>query len=287
MGLKNYKEWIKLDEEFYYRDVSTFQFLRQWIFDKGIQEIIDYADILNEPDYIEHEGPILNEINYFEKFLNVLGGDARGESKAAEDLVAILLKGNNSNVQGEADTIFSDVTLKDGEKISVKASKKLGFIEVLNSTKIKTNQILSIIFSNGLSSVSDKQKEIFFAKLADPQAMQQVRPIGSYSIAACYKKGNDFVVEKTNAVSGEDLKLAYMANVNNPKIKGDNKGRVSADAVLQNILGFKPSQRFVIKGMTNAEITKISSERKIILQKIELLPTSDLRSIAYDYDIFF
>ena len=281
MSLKNYEGWMKLDEAL--SNGGSFQFLAEWISKKGTSSVVNYSDILNDPAYKANEGGILNEINFFEHLLDVLDKDAREVSKLAEDLVAILLQGSNSNSYGEADTIFSDVTLKNGEKISVKASKDAGFNKVLTSSRIKSNQILSIVFTDGISAVSDKQKDEYFGLLADPVAMEKVKPNGSYSIAACYKSGPDFIVEKTNAVSGDELKKACMNNIE--KLKGDTKGRLSAVEVIQNILGFKPnaSSTYTIKGISGSDIANIASERKIILKAIENLPTTDLRNIATEY----
>jgi len=279
MSLKNYENWMKLDEAL--SSGASFQFLAEWVSKKGTAPVINYGDILNDPAYKANEGGILNEINFFEHLLDVLDKDAREVSKLAEDLVAILLQGSNSNSYGEADTIFSDVTLKNGEKISVKASKEMGFNKVLTSSRIKSNQILSIIFTDGMSAVSDKQKDEYFAQLADPEAMKKINPNGSYSIAACYKSGPDFVVEKTNAVTGSELMKACMNNLD--KIKGDTKGRLSAVDVIQNVLGFKPKDTYTIKGISGSDIAQIATERKIILKAIENLPTADLRNIASEY----
>jgi hypothetical protein len=283
MSLKNYSNWMKLDESL--SNGGSFQFLAEWVSKKGISSVINYGDILNDPAYKENEGGILNEINFFERLLDVLDKDAREVSKLAEDLVSILLQGSNSNTYGEADTIFSDVTLNNGEKVSVKASKDAGFNKVLTSSRIKSNQILSIVFTDGISAVSDKQKDEYFGLLADPVAMEKVKPNGSYSIAACYKKGPDFIVEKTNAVSGEELKKACMNNLD--KIKGDAKGRLSGVEVIQNVLGFKPSSSFTytIKGISGSDIAKLAAERKIILKAIENLPTVELRNIASEYHL--
>jgi hypothetical protein len=283
MSLKNYSNWMKLDESL--SNGGSFQFLAEWVSKKGISSVINYSDILNDPAYKENEGGILNEINFFERLLDVLDKDAREVSKLAEDLVSILLQGSNSNTYGEADTIFSDVTLNNGEKVSVKASKDAGFNKVLTSSRIKSNQILSIVFTDGISAVSDKQKDEYFGLLADPVAMEKVKPNGSYSIAACYKKGPDFIVEKTNAVSGEELKKACMNNLD--KIKGDAKGRLSGVEVIQNVLGFKPSSSFTytIKGISGSDIAKLAAERKIILKAIENLPTVELRNIASEYHL--
>lgn len=277
MSLRNFDSWMKLNEAL--SNGAQFQFLATWINKNGIATEVDYSKIINDPAYKANEGAVLNEINFFEHLLDVLDKDAREVSKLTEDLVAILLQGSNSNAYGEADTIFSDVTLKNGEKISVKASKDAGFNKVLGSSKIKVNQIFSIIFTDGISPVSDKQKEEYLNRIIDQKDLP--KPSGMYSIAACYKSGADFIVEKTNAVSGADLLAACIKNPD--KIVGDNKGRLSAVDSLQNVLGFKPTQTFKIKGISGSDIANIAAERKIILKQIENLPTADLRNIAAEY----
>lgn len=279
MSLKDYNSWRSVNEA---TATKSFQFLEAYVNGGGNTKVINYGDILNDKANEKNEGAVLNEINFFDHLLSVLDKDAREVSKYTEDLVAIILKGDNSNTYGEADTIFSDVTMSTGEKVSVKASKQVGFNKVLTSSRIKVNQILSIIYSGGLSPISDKQKEQYFAELKEGKG-PAVAPSGTYSIAACYKSGNDFVIEKTVALSGKELLDNFIKNVD--KLHGDAKGRLSAGDAIQNILGFKPSQTFVLKGISGSDIQKIANERKIILKAIENLPTNDLRQIATEYRI--
>jgi hypothetical protein len=279
MSLKNYNSWMELNES---TSAKSFQYLEAYVNSGGNTKVVNYSDILNDKANALNEGAVLNEINFFEHLLDVLDKDAREVSKYTEDLVAILLKGSNSNNYGEADTIFSDVTMPNGEKVSVKSSKQVGFMKVLGSSRIKVNQIFSIIYSGGLSPVSDKEKDQYFIDLA-AGIRPKVEPSGTYSIAACYKSGNDFVVEKTTAVSGKDLLTSFINNVD--KLHGDNKGRLGAGDALQNILGFKPTETYTIKGISGSDIQKLAGERKIILKAIENLPTKDLRNIATEYRI--
>ena len=279
MSLKNYNSWMELNES---TATKSFQYLEAYVNSGGNTKVVNYSDILNDKANAANEGAVLNEINFFEHLLDVLDKDAREVSKYTEDLVAILLKGSNSNSYGEADTIFSDVTMPNGEKVSVKSSKQVGFMKVLGSSRIKVNQIFSIIYSGGLSPVSDKEKDQYFVDLS-AGIRPKVEPAGLYSIAACYKSGNDFVVEKTVAVSGKDLLTSFINNVD--KLHGDNKGRLGAGDALQNILGFKPTETFTIKGISGSDIQKLAGERKVILKAIENLPTKDLRDIAAEYQI--
>jgi hypothetical protein len=279
MSLKDYNSWMSVNEG---TATKSFQYLEAYVNSGGNTKVINYGDILNDKANAKNEGAVLNEINFFENLLNVLDKDAREVSKYTEDLVAIILKGDNSNTYGEADTIFSDVTMSNGEKVSVKSSKQIGFNKVLTSSRIKVNQILSIIYSGGLSPISDKQKEQYFAELKEGKG-PAVKPAGLYSIAACYKSGNDFVIEKTVAVSGVDLLDTFIKNVD--KLHGDAKGRLSAANDIQSILGFKPANTFIIKGISGSDIQKLADERKIILKAIENLPTNDLRDIATEYHI--
>lgn len=279
MSLKNYNSWMALNES---ASAKSFQYLEAYVNTGGNTVVVNYSDILNDKNNAKNEGAILNEINFFEHLLEVLDKDAREVSKYTEDLVAILLKGSNSNNYGEADTIFSDVTMKNGEKVSVKSSKQVGFNKVLTSSRIKVNQIFSIIYSNGLSPVSDKEKEQYFVDLAAGKK-PAVEPSGTYSIAACYKSGNDFVVEKTVAITGKELLNSFIKNVD--KLHGDTKGRLSAGEALQNILGFKPTETYTIKGISGSDVQKLANERKIILKAIENLPTPDLRQIATEFHI--
>ncbi len=261
---------------------TNFQYLEKHINQlSGIPTEINYVDLLNDPKNKDNEGAILNEINFFIDVLNHLDSDSRKISDLAERLVEIVLKGKNTNTPGEPDTIFSDVTLFDGERVSVKASKKAGYSGVLGFSKIKINQILSIIFDNGLSSVTDKQREIYIQRLRDKKDLPN--PSGTYSIAACYKKNNDFIIEKSVAISGKELLNTYVANPD--KITYDGKGRISAVEVLQNVLGFKPTTTYVIKGISDAEVIKLATDRKIILKKIESLTTPDLKKIEKQFNL--
>lgn len=274
MGLLKYHQFLLESAQF-----GSFQILQSFVGTNGLSgNVIDYGAILNDEKFKQNEGAVLNEINFFEHLLDFLGKDAREVSKEAENLVAILLGGSNSNEYDAADTIFSDVDMKNGERVSVKASKENTFMKVLNSSRIKSNQLLSIIFKDGLSAISDNEKPEMFARL---ESGDVPKGSGSFSIAACYKSGADFVMEKSAAVSLDDLVASCRKNLD--KIKGDNKGRIAAGTIVE--LGFKPEQTYTIKGISSDDIKKIADERKIILKKIEILPTADLRNIAQQFHL--
>jgi hypothetical protein len=274
MGLLKYHQFLLESAQF-----GSFQILQSFVGANGLSgNVIDYGTILNDEKFKQNEGAVLNEINFFEHLLDFLGKDAREVSKEAENLVAILLGGNNSNEYDAADTIFSDVDLKSGERVSVKASKENTFMKVLNSSRIKSNQLLSIIFKDGLSAISDNEKPEMFARL---ESGDVPKGSGAFSIAACYKSGPDFVMEKSAAVTLDTLVANCRKNID--KIKGDNKGRIAAGTIVE--LGFKPEITYTIKGISGADIKKIADERKIILKKIEILPTADLRNIAQQFHL--
>ena len=274
MGLLNYHQFLLESTQF-----GSFQILQSYVGANGLSgSEVDYASILNDNKFKQNEGAVLNEINFFEHLLDFLGKDAREVSREAENLVGVLLGGSNSNQYDAADTIFSDVDLRNGEKVSVKASKENTYMKVLNSSRIKSNQLLSIIFKDGLSPISDNEKPELFAKLAKGEVPNSS---GQFSIAACYKSGPNFVVEKSAAVSFSELVANCQKNIE--KIKGDAKGRIAAGTIVE--IGFKPVKSYTIKGISSDDIKKIADERKVILKKIEIMPTTDLRHIAKEFQL--
>jgi hypothetical protein len=233
------------------------------------------------------EAAILNEIQAFEDFLKKIGDSARGDvATESEDLVAIILGGSNSNVLGEADTIFSDVTMPNGEKVSVKTSNSPGFTKVLSNSPIKVQQLMSVILEGGDKAITKQDENYFMGKLeTNPdELIKRVQNDNSlFSIAAAYKFGVDYVVEKSVALTKKQILEGLLKNVDQvKKYLSSNKGRISTVAgFLMGDLGFSVSAKYTIKGVSESDIGKLAKERKIILKNIEKkVSTPDLRNIA-------
>jgi len=251
---------------------------------------VDYKDIFDKaagaggPD-----AAILNEIQGFEDFLTQIGSSASGDvATQSENLVAIILTGSeqaNSNTDGEAATIFSDVTLASGEKVSVKTSNKPGFTGVLGNSRIKVQQLISVIMSSGISSVTDKEKDDFMTKLeSDPQSLKDFvsKDTGLYSIAAAYKSGVDYVVEKSAALTRLQILEGLLTDVALVKGYVSKKGEISTvDGFLMKGIGFSVAATYKIKGVSLTELGTLANERGIILNNIKKkVSTPDLRTIA-------
>lgn len=269
---------------------SNYTYLSNFIGKSGMNagSVVDYKAIFDKAT--KEGGPeaaILNEIQSFEDFLKKIGDSARGDvATESEDLVAIILGGDNSNVQGEADTIFSDVTLSNGEKVSVKTSNSPGFSKVLSNSPIKVQQLMSVILESGNKAISKQDENYFMTKLeSDPQYLKDIasKDNSLYSIAAAYKLGVDYVVEKSASLTKIQILEGLLKNVDQvKKYVASNKGRISTVAgFLMGDLGFSVSAKYTIKGVSESDIGKLAKERKIILKNIEKkVSTPDLRDIA-------
>lgn len=254
---------------------------------------VDYKEIFDKA--VAAGGPeaaVLNEIQAFENFLKTIGDSARGDvATESEDLVCLILGGSNSNVPGEADTIFSDVTLSSGEKVSVKTSNSPGFIKVLSNSPIKVQQLMSVILEGGSKSINKKDEDDFMSKLeSNPQALKDIASKDSslYSIAAAYKFGFDYIVEKSSSLTRLQILEGLLTDVEQvKKYIASNKGRISTVAgFLMSSVGFSVSEKYTIKGVSDSELGKLAQERKIILNNIEKkVSTPDLRDIASDHNL--
>jgi len=270
---------------------NIFQFLTQFIGTGGAKAgtTISYSEILKDKKFAADDGPLLNEANFFHTFVANLGVNAKDTavggirtSTIAEFIVEKVLGGKQTNPSAAggvgADSIFSDVS-KGDELISVKASKKSGFAGVLSMSPIKINQILSILFSGGLSSTLEKDKADQFKKIQDNTPPPLA---GKYSIAAVYTSGENCVIEKTAAVDAKTIWDNCVATfkTNQPL---DSKYWESLDSAKKlSTLGFTVSETYTIAGLSEKEITDLSNVRNVILKKIEVLPTAELKDIA-DY----
>lgn len=292
MGLLDYESFLNESVNESVNAQNIFQFLTQYIGSSGAKSgaTISYSDILKDKKFAADEGPLLNEANFFHIFVKNLGTNAKDTavdgirtSTIAEHIVEKVLGGQQTNPTASgavgADSIFSDVS-KGDEKISVKASKKAGFSGVLSMSPIKINQILSILFSNGLSSTMDKDKPEQFNKLKEntpPDAMA-----GKYSIAAVYTSGESCVIEKTSPMDAKTLWDNCVATfkTNQPL---DSKYWESLDSAKKlSTLGFSVGETYTIAGLSEKEINDLASVRDVILREIKVLPTAELKDIA-DY----
>jgi hypothetical protein len=291
MGLLSYSQF--LNEGQY---TQKYMYLEMHIGKSGMSpgQVVDYREIFDKAT--KEGGPeaaVLNEINEFEKFLPKLAMSAKGDiASESEDLVGIVLGGNNSNVQGEADTIFSDVTIdSNGEKVSVKSSNKQKFSQVLGNSPIKINQLFSVVWSSGTKAVSDKEKKSYLEELKTrPDEVKKMAQSDSslYSIAAAYNIGPDYIVEKSysltrlNIVEGLLKNLDYVEQVCN-----STKGTISdVTGFLMKTLGFDVSSTYIIKGISGSDLKKLADERKIILHNIaKQVATPELRNVAKNYNL--
>ena len=290
MGLLNYSQFL-FEGQF----TQKYMYLQNYIGKGGMSpnSTVDYREIFNKAT--KEGGPeaeILNEINDFENFLPKLAMSAKSDvAFESEDLVGIILGGENSNVQGEADTIFSDVTIRNsGEKVSVKSSNKQKFSEVLGNSPIKVQQLLSVIFTSGLKSVSEKDRVEYLTMMKErPDDVRKLINDNSlYSIAAAYNVGPNYVVEKSTSLTRMQIFEGMIKNL--PYVEkacDQNKGRISnVTTFLMKDIGFSVSATYTIKGISGSELKSLANERKIILNNIsKKVATTELRNVAKNYNL--
>jgi len=275
---------------------QKYTYLQNYIGQNGMSpnSVVDYRVIFDKAT--KEGGPeaaILNEINEFEKFLPKLAMSAKGDiASESEDLVGIVLGGSNSNVLGEADTIFSDVTIhSNGEKVSVKSSNKQKFNQVLGNSPIKINQLFSVVWSSGTKAVSDKEKKSYLEELkARPDEVKKMAQGDSslYSIAAAYNIGPDYIVEKSHSLTRLDIVEGLLKNLDYvEKVCDSNKGTISdVTGFLMKTLGFDVSSTYTIKGISGSDLKNLADERKIILTNIsKKVSTPDLRDFAKEFSL--
>lgn len=291
MSLLDYKSFLNESSDINEAaSAGSYTYLTNYIGATGMKSgtAVDYKAIFDK--VVADGGPeaaVLNEIQAFENFLKTIGDSARGDAATeSEDLVCLILGGSNSNVPGEADTIFSDVTMSSGEKVSVKTSNSPGFTKVLSNSPIKVQQLMSVILEGGTKSINKKDEDDFISKLeTDPDSLRKIAKSDNsvYSIAAAYKFGFDYVVEKSSSLTRLQILEGLLTDVEQvKKYIASNKGRISTVAgFLMSSVGFSISEKYIIKGVSDSELGKLAQERNIILNNIEKkVSTPDLRDIA-------
>lgn len=296
MSLLDYKSFLNESSDINEASsAGSYTYLANYVGTSGMKPgaTIDYKAIFDKAT--SEGGPeaaVLNEIHEFEVFLGKISDSARGDvATESENLVSIILGGSNSNVVGEADTIFSDVTLSSGEKVSVKTSNKPGFTSVLGNSPIKVQQLMSVILEGGNKPISKQDENYFMAKLeTDPQYLKDIasKDNSLYSIAAAYKSGVDMMVEKSASLTRLQILEGLLKDVEQvKKYISNNKGRISTVAgFLVSSIGFSVSEKYTIKGVSESEIGVLAKERNIIITNIEKqVSTPDLRGIAKDFNL--
>ena len=290
MSLLSYHQFL-FESQF----TQKYMYLQNYIGKDGMSpnSTIDYLEIFEKAT--AEGGPeaaVLNEINEFEIFLPKLAMSAKSDvATESEDLVGIILGGENSNIQGEADTIFSDVTISSsGEKVSVKSSNKQKFNQVLGNSPIKVQQLLSVIFTSGLKSVSEKDRVEYLTMMKEKpdEVRKMINDSSLYSIAAAYNVGPNYVVEKSKSLTRMQIFEGMIKNMPYVEKACDtNKGRISdVTGFLMKDIGFSVDSTYTIKGISGSDLKKLADERKIILHNIsKQVSTPDLRDVAKDYNI--